>query len=81
MTSLVGLSMDELPAPSVELDTETTSMSPLSSLPSSPVLPNIKLQNPPEPYLEQTKNLETLVLLTILLATIYALCLCPQDNV
>ena len=73
VTSLVDLSMDQMPGPRVVLNSETTSLSSLSShLNTRPNHP----QNSPQ---EQNNGQATLVLLTIVLATIFALYLCPQD--
>ena len=74
VTSLVDLSMDDMPGLSVTLDSETTSMSCLSSLNS-----NLSHQNPKKSPLEENNGQATLVLITILLVTIFSLYLCPQD--
>ena len=77
VTSLVDLSMDEMPGLRVVLDSETTSLSSLSSLPATSQ--NSHLNYPENSPQEQNNGQETLVLLTIVLATILALYLIPQD--
>ena len=79
VTSLVDLSMDDMPGLRVTLNSETISMSCLSSLPSSSLNSNLSHQNPKKSPLEENNGQATLVLITILLATIFALYLCPQD--
>ena len=79
VTSLVDLSMDEMPGPRVVLDSETTSLSSLSSLPSSSHNYDLRHKNPQMSLQEENTGQATLVLITILLATIFALYLCPQD--
>ena len=79
VTSLVDLSMDEMPGLRVVLDSETTSMSSLSSLPSSSHNSNLKHKNPQKSPQEENNGQATLLLITILLATMFALYLCPQD--
>ena len=73
VTSLVDLSMDQMSGPRVVLNSETTSLSSLSSHLNT--RPNHPQNSPPE----QNNGQATLVLLTIVLATIFALYLCPQD--
>ena len=76
VTSLVDLSMDQMSGPRVVLNSETTSLSSLSSLSSQL---NTKTNYPQNSPQEQNNGQATLVLLTIVLATIFALYLCPQD--
>ena len=78
VTSLVDLSMDEMPGLRVVLDSETTSLSSLSSLPQNSHL-NPRPKYPSNSPLEQNNGQATLVLLTIVLVTIFVLYLSPQD--
>ena len=73
--------MDQMPGLRVVLDSETTSLSSLTSLPTTSQTSHLKAgQNNPQNFSQEQNNGQiTLVLQTIMLATIIALYLCPQD--